>query len=342
MTFVTRLKLPKIKENLRPLIAADKELSSLFMAERLRKIGLQQHLREMYKPITEETKTIASKIEEGTKQAAQQAEVLTQNIQEGNVHAAEAARIAAQEAERAVERARVLQEIKSQPKIMEMITLLKNYPNVVKALVEEEDVELTNKDLEIIKLINKLPDEKLVMLSNYYKQEHELRSYKESPIDEDIITDASQVFLDLQQARGNRNKTDEILRTMTDADLDDLKQEIAKMDFKKLYKNKTLSTINLIKPHFVSDIYAIRRGMEREKRLSIAKPKAAEPKGEGIKFLPSNYKELKNKLLLAFGSYKAGNKNTFNEISAIMDELRRQGKISIKDIKGIFKLMKIK
>ena len=45
---------------------------------------------------------------------------------------------------------------------------------------------------------------------------------------------------------------------------------------------------------------------------------------------------------LAFGSYKAGNKNTFNEISAIMDELRRQGKISIKDIKGIFKLMKIK
>ena len=71
MTFVTRLKLPKIKENLRPLIAADKELSSLFMAERLRKIGLQQHLREMYKPITEETKAIASKIEEGTKQASQ-------------------------------------------------------------------------------------------------------------------------------------------------------------------------------------------------------------------------------------------------------------------------------
>ena len=70
MTFVTRLKLPKIKENLRPLIAADKELSSLFMAERLRKIGLQQHLREMYKPITEETKAIASKIEEGTKQAS--------------------------------------------------------------------------------------------------------------------------------------------------------------------------------------------------------------------------------------------------------------------------------
>ena len=229
MTFVTRLKLPKIKENLRPLIAADKELSSLFMAERLRKIGLQQHLREMYKPITEETKTIASKIEEGTKQAAQQAEVLTQNIQEGNVHAAEAA-------ERAAEHARVLQEIKSQPKIMEMITLLKNYPNVVKALVEEEDVELTNKDLEIIKLINKLPDEKLVMLSNYYKQEHELRSYKESPIDENIITDASQVFLDLQQARGNRNKTDEILRTMTDADLEDLKHEIAKMDLKKYIK----------------------------------------------------------------------------------------------------------
>ena len=102
---VTTLKLPKNKENLRPLIAADKELSSLFRNEMLRKIGLQQHLREMYKPITEETKAIASKIEEGTKQAAQQAEELTQNIQEGNVYAAEAAQIAAQEAERAAERA---------------------------------------------------------------------------------------------------------------------------------------------------------------------------------------------------------------------------------------------
>ena len=74
----------------------------------------------------------------------------------------------------------------------------------------------------------------------------------------------------------------------------------------------------------------------------LYKPEDEEAKGEGIKFLPSGSKELKNKLVLALGSYKAGNKNTFNEISAIMDELRRQGKISIKDIKGIFKLMKIK
>ena len=139
MTFVTRLKLPKIKENLRPLIAADKELSSLFMAERLRKIGLQQHLREMYKPITEETKTIASKIEEGTKQAAQQAEVLTQNIQEGNVSAAETA-----------ERARVLQEIKSRPKLGEIIKLLKKYPEVVKTFIGEES-NLNDRDYQILK-----------------------------------------------------------------------------------------------------------------------------------------------------------------------------------------------
>ena len=65
-------------------------------------------------------------------------------------------------------------------------------------------------------------------------------------------------------------------------------------------------------------------------------------KGQGIQFLPPGTKELKNKLVLALGSYKAGNTNTFNEISAIMDEMRRRGEMSIKDIKGIFKSMKTK
>ena len=68
---VTTLKLPKINENLKPLIKAKKENNTLFKDENLRKVGLQQHLSEIYKPITEETKAIASKIEEGTKQASQ-------------------------------------------------------------------------------------------------------------------------------------------------------------------------------------------------------------------------------------------------------------------------------
>ena len=253
MTFVTRLKLPKIKENLRPLIAADKELSSLFMAERLRKIGLQQHFREVYKPITEETKTIASKIEEGTKQAAQQAEVLTQNIQEGNVYAAEAARIAAQEAERAAEHARVLQEIKSQPKIMEMITLLKNYPNVVKALVEEEDVKLNNRDLEIIKLINKLPDEKLLMLSNYYKQEPKPK-LKKVPFNERSFPDASKLFGDLQHANNNHEKIKELLNNASESEIDYLKFETARRNFPNLYNIRTFAIINSFIPNFIKDV----------------------------------------------------------------------------------------
>ena len=69
---VATLKFPKNKENVRPFVNAEKELNSLFQAEKLQKIGLQQHLREMYKPITEETKVISSKIEE---QAAKSSEI---------------------------------------------------------------------------------------------------------------------------------------------------------------------------------------------------------------------------------------------------------------------------
>ena len=128
MTFVTRLKLPKIKENLRPLIAADKELSSLFMAERLRKIGLQQHLREMYKPITEETKAIASKIEEGTTKSSE----IATKIEEGT-------RQASNFEERKSE---LLKQINEQPKLGEILTLLQNYPEVINYL---RDIDYSRK-----------------------------------------------------------------------------------------------------------------------------------------------------------------------------------------------------
>jgi hypothetical protein len=38
--------------------------------------------------------------------------------------------------------------------------------------------------------------------------------------------------------------------------------------------------------------------------------------------------------------FKAGNTNTFNQISAITDELRRQGILTIKNIKNIFNEIK--
>ena len=55
-----------------------------------------------------------------------------------------------------------------------------------------------------------------------------------------------------------------------------------------------------------------------------------EADGDGIIFLPSSIKSMHDKLTLLLGSYQAGNQtSTRNEITAILDELRRRKAISL-------------
>jgi len=59
--------------------------------------------------------------------------------------------------------------------------------------------------------------------------------------------------------------------------------------------------------------------------------------GTGVKFLSSDPKVLMNKLQILLAENKAGNNNVFNEISAISDELRRSGVLSLKQLKSLYK-----
>ena len=304
---VTTLKLPKNKENLRPLIAADKELSSLFRNEMLRKIGLQQHLREMYKPITEETKAIASKIEEGTTKSSE----IATKIEEGT-------RQASNFEERKSE---LLKQINEQPKLGEILTLLQNYPEVINYL-RDIDYNLAERDNRIIELINKLPDDQQQVLRDYFI----LRKEPTSPSRRIVPTGASDLYRQLIDANGNISRTTSILTDASPEDIEKLKEEVANDKTVNLYQHNVWSAVNRVIKSFIRDVKIIRKSKT----------------GQGIQFLPPGTKELKNKLVLALGSYKAGNTNTFNEISAIMDEMRRRGEMSIKDIKGIFKSMKTK
>ena len=304
---VTTLKLPKNKENLRPLIAADKELSSLFKGEMLRKIGLQQHLREMYKPITEETKAIASKIEEGTTKSSE----IATKIEEGT-------RQASNFEERKSE---LLKQINEQPKLGEILTLLQNYPEVINYL-RDIDYNLAERDNRIIELINKLPDDQQQVLRDYFI----LRKEPTSPSRRIVPTGASDLYRQLIDANGNISRTTSILTDASPEDIEKLKEEVANDKTVNLYQHNVWGAVNRVIKSFIRDVKIIRKSK----------------KGQGIQFLPPGTRELKNKLVLALGSYKAGNTNTFNEISAIMDEMRRRGEMSIKDIKGIFKSMKTK
>ena len=215
---VTTLKLPKNKENLRPLIAADKELSSLFRNEMLRKIGLQQHLREMYKPITEETKAIASKIEEGTTKSSE----IATKIEEGT-------RQASNFEERKSE---LLKQINEQPKLGEILTLLQNYPEVINYL-RDIDYNLAERDNRIIELINRLPDDQQQVLKDYFI----LRKEQTSPSRRIVPTDASDLYRQLIDANGNISRTTSILTDASPVDIEKLKEEVANDKTVNLYQH---------------------------------------------------------------------------------------------------------
>jgi hypothetical protein len=63
-------------------------------------------------------------------------------------------------------------------------------------------------------------------------------------------------------------------------------------------------------------------------------------KGKGVltQFISSDPKELIKKLDVLISEHSAGNNNVLNEASAIIDELRRQGILSIAKIKKIYKM----
>ena len=50
--------------------------------------------------------------------------------------------------------------------------------------------------------------------------------------------------------------------------------------------------------------------------------------GGGVVFLPGDIAGLRQKLLLLLGEYHAGNTTTYNELVAVLDELRKQNAIS--------------
>lgn len=76
---------------------------------------------------------------------------------------------------------------------------------------------------------------------------------------------------------------------------------------------------------------------ELYKRIKDAK---TVKKGKGfVKFLPSGKSELVKELFRLIGSYKSGNKNVYNELNAVVDQLRRSGVLTINQSKQIYKII---
>ena len=79
------------------------------------------------------------------------------------------------------------------------------------------------------------------------------------------------------------------------------------------------------------------KGKGRKKRQEDPQPGTS---GTGLKILPSDPNALIDRFDLLFSSKKAGHTGVRNEIIAILDELKRQGVISVQDYKKLNHLIK--
>jgi len=77
--------------------------------------------------------------------------------------------------------------------------------------------------------------------------------------------------------------------------------------------------------------------LQRIDELNKYYPTAKAFKGKGVRFLSSDPKTLMDRLKILLAEKSAGNNNVFDENSAIADELRRSGALSMKQLKYFYK-----
>ena len=99
---------------------------------------------------------------------------------------------------------------------------------------------------------------------------------------------------------------------------------------------------NIIKP-----IWKAIKEQEKDEYQEFEEPEDGDPQtgtsetgGKGLKILPSDPNALINRFDLLFSSKKAGHTGVRNEIVSILDELKRQGVISVQDYKKLNRIIK--
>ena len=101
-------------------------------------------------------------------------------------------------------------------------------------------------------------------------------------------------------------------------------------------QSKGIKWKNIIKP--------IWEKIKKEEYKEFEEPDEGAPQpvksGEGLKILPSDPNALIDRFDLLFSSQKAGHTGVRNEIISILDELKRQGVISVQDYKKLNHLIK--
>ena len=118
----------------------------------------------------------------------------------------------------------------------------------------------------------------------------------------------------------------------------DLNEELIK-DLFQLYKTPHEKTTSETKEK-IKEVLNIEDVKFDKRRYKTPKERPTEETGSGLKILPSDPNTLIDRFDLLFSSQKAGHTGVRNEIISILDELKRQGVISVQDYKKLNHLIK--
>lgn len=300
-------------EVLRKLVEGRTFLKERSTQEKIAKDYGQTMLKEMYKPLIvgqesqlKETQSITQK----QSAAARQKEIITQQ----------------KDAIKQQQHQELINEIKRQPFIVPLIKSLNNYPTVVDVITGKAPANsLTGQEQGVLRELENVDDRILRTLIEYYVNKPDLTETiaEDSPGNSDDDKYGETLYAHAQTA------TVKDIEEMSKTDMEALKKYLIEHPNIKLDgRVNPWKKFNNACRGFTSSVHSLR---ELDKKQFS---------GKGVKFLSSNPSELLKKLNLLIAEKDAGNTNVLSEASAIVDELRRLGMLTISQIKKIYNLIR--
>ena len=330
MSFI-KVKDPRKREELvRDFIETRKRIKDNFIARKVGEAEYQTGLTKLFKPVTETQKATAKEITEAQKEATERIEKSLLPIKEG---------------------------IEG----LTALTIQAGDPIPAIEYTEKEKTELGALAVDGLQSTHG----RTATLSDIIPVDAKKGLYRinKTPItikDNDLyISDATQPIKgtlglwELLTSQGIPNFKDKITK-------EDLNNYIIIMTITKATYNKNNKRVggnnkmkNLIKPLVI----ALEKGGEEYKKevnkrnykfkdeedenvFSLFDDPKPSTSGEGLKILPSDPNALIDRFDLLFSSKKAGHTGVKNEIVAILDELKRQGVINVREYKKLNSLIK--
>lgn len=347
----------------------DREIRDKAYAEKLRKLGLQFDLEELYKPLIKSQKDIKDTVVDKLKisnDSWRKLETQFNNFptilgelkgmknelaqtKEEILNKVEAGDESYDDIEKFVEKEERLNNLydtlAKYPKVVLLLEKLETSPSFTHAIINgiSDDDTLSEQEKELLADIPNLSNEEKEALDKYlvFKVTTSKPIVEETIVvpkkSTEIVEDTTVSFLKKLKFSTTKEK-DFFMNQVNEPENRNKLLEYVKRN-PELVKEGRIPW-NRIKANDESlwiDIMDIKKAtLSKRKEVDTSTP----IKGKGfekIAFLPSSKNELIAELKRLLGSYQSGNTAVFNELNAVVDELRRKGYINLAQSKLLYK-----